>query len=160
MRSSDTRMPARTRPTHHLALWCLGALVVGCSASGGEASSSPSPSASVLSRSFDALPRPGGSHAAAGGVPDEMLSAVVAQAASVADVEPSAVEVMAAEAVTWSDGSLGCPQPGMSYTQALVPGYRVVVQAGGEELHFHAGTSGEFRHCDDPRPPAEGNANQ
>ena len=29
------------------------------------------------------------------------------------------------EAVTWADGSLGCPEPGMKYTMALVPGYRI-----------------------------------
>ena len=27
--------------------------------------------------------------------------------------------------VTWPDGSLGCPEPGNSYTQALVEGYQI-----------------------------------
>ena len=52
------------------------------------------------------------------------------------------LEVLRAEAVTWSDGSLGCPQPGMMYTQALVPGFRVRIRAGGEVLDYHAGRSG------------------
>jgi hypothetical protein len=49
------------------------------------------------------------------------------------------LEVLSAEAVTWPDGSLGCPQPGMMYTQALVPGFRIRVRAGAETLDYHAG---------------------
>ena len=55
--------------------------------------------------------------------------------------------MLSAEAVTWSDGSLGCPQPGMMYTQALVPGYRVRIQAGGQVLDYHAGRSGQPALC-------------
>jgi hypothetical protein len=92
-----------------------------------------------------------------GGIPEDMLSAVVEDAASGAGVDPSDVQVITAEAVTWSDGSLGCPEPGMSYTQALVPGYRVVLEIDGEELSFHSDASGEFRFCEDPVPAATGN---
>jgi hypothetical protein len=82
-----------------------------------------------------------------------MLERVIADAASGAGVDPSEVEVVAAEAVTWPDGSLGCPQPDQMYTQALVPGYRVILEIDGEELHFHASESGEFALCADPQPP-------
>jgi hypothetical protein len=91
-----------------------------------------------------------------GEVPDDLLADVLAQAADRAGVDVSEARIATAEAVTWSDGSLGCPEPGMAYTQALVPGYRVVVEAGGEELHFHGAESGDFRFCDDPQPPLEG----
>ncbi len=46
------------------------------------------------------------------------------------------LKILSAEAVTWSDGSLGCPQPGMMYTQALVPGYRVRIEADGQVLDY------------------------
>ena len=88
-------------------------------------------------------------------VPEDMLMAVIQEAAAQTGVSPGDLVVVAAEAVTWSDGSLGCPEPGMGYTQALVPGYRVVIDAGGEELHFHGGETGDFRYCADPQPPAE-----
>ena len=88
-------------------------------------------------------------------VPEDMLMAVIQEAAEQTGVSPGDLVVVAAEAVTWSDGSLGCPEAGMAYTQALVPGYRVVIDAGGEELHFHAGQTGDFRYCQDPQPPAE-----
>ena len=91
-----------------------------------------------------------------GEVPDDLLADVLAQAADRAGVDVSEARIVTAEAVTWSDGSLGCPEPGMAYTQALVPGYRVVVEVEGEERHFHASESGDFRACDDPQPPIDG----
>ena len=44
------------------------------------------------------------------------------------------VTVVSYEDVTWPDGALGCPEPGMSYTQALVPGARLVLEADGVPL--------------------------
>lgn len=84
------------------------------------------------------------------------LAALLSSAAEEAGVDLDEVRVVTAEEVTWSDGSLGCPQPDMAYTQALVPGFRVVVEIDGEELHFHAAQGGEFRICDDPQPPVQG----
>lgn len=53
-----------------------------------------------------------------------------------------------AEEVTWSDGALGCPQPGLMYTQALVPGWRVRVDvAGAAALHYHASRRGQWLLC-------------
>ena len=51
--------------------------------------------------------------------------AALTDAASRTGIKRTELEVLSAEAVTWSDGSLGCPQPGMMYTQALVPGFRI-----------------------------------
>jgi hypothetical protein len=70
------------------------------------------------------------------------IDAALADAARRTGVERTDLEVLSAEAVTWSDGSLGCPQPGMMYTQALVPGFRIRVRAGEETLDYHAGRSG------------------
>jgi hypothetical protein len=50
-------------------------------------------------------------------------------------------------AVTWPDGSLGCPQPGVNYTMALVPGYRIRVRAGERVLDYHASQRGYFVLC-------------
>jgi hypothetical protein len=70
------------------------------------------------------------------------------------------LEVLSAEAVTWSDGSLGCPQPGMMYTQALVPGFRIRLRAGAETLDYHAGRRGAPMLCPAGRvvPPVSDNA--
>jgi hypothetical protein len=55
-------------------------------------------------------------------------------------VDPEEVEVVVAERVTWPDGSLGCPQPGMSYTQAIVEGSKVVLGHDERVYVYHAGT--------------------
>ena len=104
-------------------------------------------------RSFQAVPAPS---AATGDIPEQLLDAVIEEAAAGAGVDPADVEVLTAEAVTWSDGSIGCPEPGMAYTQALVPGYRVVVEIDGARLNFHSDASGEFRFCEDPIPGGAG----
>ena len=54
-------------------------------------------------------------------------------------IEPDEVTVVDARAVTWPDGSLGCPEPGMMYTQVLVDGTLVVLEAGGRRYEYHGG---------------------
>ena len=71
----------------------------------------------------------------------------LAHASQRTGVPADKLEIVSAESVTWPDGSLGCPQPGMAYTQALVPGFRVRVRAGGELLDYHSGRSGAPTLC-------------
>ncbi|HSJ83284.1 MAG TPA: hypothetical protein VLA91_05635 [Acidimicrobiia bacterium] len=54
-------------------------------------------------------------------------------------VPPEEIEVVTAEQVTWPDGSLGCPEPGMSYTQALVEGSKVILGHDDRVYVYHAG---------------------
>jgi hypothetical protein len=87
-----------------------------------------------------------------GEVPGEIMANLLADAAERTGVDVDDIEVVQAEAVTWSDGSLGCPEPGMVYTQALVDGYHVIVEAGGEELDFRVTANGGFVLCEQDRP--------
>ena len=57
-------------------------------------------------------------------------------------------DVVSAERVQFSSGALGCPAPGMSYTQALVDGYRVVVRVGDRTFDYRFGTGDEPRLCE------------
>lgn len=111
----------------------LGVGVAACSANGGRESITPTASE-------------GGT-----GMDDAMVQRVVDMAATQHDLDAGAIEVVSAEAVTWRDGSLGCPEAGMAYTQALVPGYRVVLDVAGTPAHYHAGSEGEFFHCENPQ---------
>jgi len=83
---------------------------------------------------------------------DAELSAIIEQVradlAARLEVEESSIEVLSAELVTWSDGSLGCPQPGMFYTQALVVGSRVLLRSGETTYPYHAGDNGEPFLCE------------
>jgi ABC-type glycerol-3-phosphate transport system substrate-binding protein len=87
-----------------------------------------------------------------GEVPQELLTPVVADAASRAGVEASAVAVITAQEMMWPDGSLGCAEPGGIYTQAIVPGYWVIVEAGGIAYDYRLDDAGSFTLCTSPLP--------
>ncbi|TDW83866.1 hypothetical protein EV137_6669 [Kribbella pratensis] len=69
-------------------------------------------------------------------------------------VDAAQVSVVSSEDVTWPDGSLGCPEPGMRYTQALVPGNRTVLEAGGKQYSYHSGGHRAPFLCEHPQPPS------
>ena len=84
-------------------------------------------------------------------VPKEIIAKARASfAQQVGAAAADAARIVAAEEVTWPNGAIGCPQPGRMYTQALVPGYRVVFEAGGQTYAYHASRAGEFKHCKQP----------
>lgn len=67
-----------------------------------------------------------------------------------------AIDVTRAEQAIWSDGSLGCAEPGETYIQSLVPGYWVVFDVAGETFDYRATENGAFRLCPaglNPLPP-------
>jgi len=76
-----------------------------------------------------------------------LVEKVLEDAARRTGMPVTRLQVLSAESVTWSDGSLGCPQEGMNYTQALVSGFLVRVQAGDELLEYHAGKDGKAFLC-------------
>lgn len=76
-----------------------------------------------------------------------IIEAATQDAATRMNIDRAAIEVVRAEQVTWSDGSLGCPAPGMLYTEALVPGYRVLLRAGDETFDYHAAANGHLALC-------------
>ncbi len=82
-----------------------------------------------------------------GEVPSELLEPVIAAAAELAGVDPADTRVVTAQEMMWPDGSLGCAEPGMMYTQAIVPGYWVIVEAGGEGYDYRLDDQGRFRLC-------------
>ena len=63
-------------------------------------------------------------------------------------MDPAAVTVVSAEPTTWNDGGLGCPEPGKMYTQALVPGYKIVLEADGKTMNYHASETGTVKLCE------------
>jgi hypothetical protein len=71
-----------------------------------------------------------------------MVESALDDAARRTGLQRTQLTVILAERVTWSDGSIGCPQPGMGDTQALVPGFRIRIDARGEILDYHAGRTG------------------
>jgi hypothetical protein len=85
-----------------------------------------------------------------GAVPEATLAEILADAAERAGVPADQLEIVTAAAVTFNDGSLGCPEPGMLYTQALVDGYHVVVRGPERDFDYRAAQRGGFRLCENP----------
>ncbi|HET7027036.1 MAG TPA: hypothetical protein VFI28_05055 [Candidatus Limnocylindrales bacterium] len=81
-----------------------------------------------------------------------VLDPILDDAAARLGTARTAVEVVTAESRTWPDGSLGCPQPGMAYTQIVTDGYRVVVRAGARTLDYRGTAPGRFRMCEAVTP--------
>jgi hypothetical protein len=103
----------------------------------------------------DDLPErvPGDTPPVTGEVPEDVLSPIIADAAERAGGEPAEIEVLRSQSITWNDGSLGCPRPGMVYIQALVEGYWVVLSYQGQEFDYRVNERGAFFLCEKPTLP-------
>jgi hypothetical protein len=82
--------------------------------------------------------------------PSYVEEQVLADLAARLEVATEEIEVAKVETGVWADGSIGCPEEGMMYTQALVPGTRVTLSHGGTTYTYHQGGSGEPFLCDSP----------
>lgn len=55
------------------------------------------------------------------------------------NVAPEAIEVVLVEARTWPDAGMGCPQPGMVYTQVPQDGLLIRLRVEGQDYDYHSG---------------------
>ena len=121
----------------------LAGAMAGCTASGPGALPAASAENAGGADRMGAVPVSAGGRA----TPAALEAAVRADAARFwGRSDPSALQV-SVEGFTWSDGALGCPRPGLMYTQALVPGYRLVVRDGAREAVYHASQRGQWILC-------------
>lgn len=82
-------------------------------------------------------------------LPGDLLDEMVADAAERTAVDRESVEIISITEETFSDASLGCPEPGEVYAQVITPGHVVIVEAGGEEFDYRVGTQSEtFKLCE------------
>ena len=129
-------------------------IAAGCTA-GATAPPSVQPSASEAAATPSAsdsgrlpIPRlsfPAGSPLIA--LPAAVLDPVLADAAGRSGVPLAELVVVTATSRTWPDGSLGCPAPGVLYTQALVEGYQVLVRAGTTLYDYRGAGTTTFKLC-------------
>ncbi len=124
--------PRLSRKTLGIASLLAGLAVSGCA---------QPPSAATPPTSAPAPARIPGAAGGARSLP-EVVAAARADAARRTGLPAESLVLVDAQAVTWSDGSLGCPQPGMNYTMALVRGYRVRLRGPAGVLDYHAGSHG------------------
>ncbi len=123
-----------------IAVAAIALLVVGCSAQGNNVDPTPSPSRPP----FQTMPplNPSGSPLTPS---PAQLSAITADLAGRGVTD--SFTVVKAVSITWRDGSLGCPEPGKMYTQALVPGAQIVVAVGSTEYDYRFGSGDAPQLC-------------
>ncbi len=86
----------------------------------------------------------------------EETQLAIEDAADERGLTEDAIEVLRAEHVEWPDGARGCPEEGEMYTQAIVPGYLIVLDVEGEEVFYHGADGEPPFHCEDPQSPTQG----
>jgi hypothetical protein len=78
------------------------------------------------------------------------LAAAVAHLSDQTGTPPEEIKVVSIEAVNWPDTSLGCPQEGMMYAQVITQGYKIVLEAQGQQYEYHTNEQEHAVLC--PRP--------
>jgi hypothetical protein len=68
-------------------------------------------------------------------------------------ISPDQINVVEVREVTWRDGSIGCPRPGMLYKQVLVNGSLIILEAKGVRYEYHSGGGRDPFYCAQPEPP-------
>ena len=71
------------------------------------------------------------------------VEAKVAQALSKkTGVDTSKLVLTAKDALDWPDSALGCPAPGMMYSQIVTPGFKLIYSDGAKTYEVHTDRSG------------------
>lgn len=96
---------------------------------GDQANSEPDPGAPLAEQPAPKIPR----------ALQPFADAAVADLAERLNVDGSTITVAVAESIVWPDGALGCPEPGMAYTQVQVEGSRAVLIQGNSTYFYHGG---------------------
>ncbi len=130
-------------------------LLSACAQAGSSPSASSEPSAAASqpdqtrapSKTVPASPSKEAIVNAPESIPDLVWAAVLDDISRRAGEEVTDPTVIEAHPQTWNDGSLGCPQPGQVYTQALVDGYKLVLEVDGERYDYRVGSGTDVRLC-------------
>jgi hypothetical protein len=88
-----------------------------------------------------------------GELPASLLTQIFQDLSERLKIEIEQIEISKAEQVVWNDGSLGCPQPGEFYTQALVNGYWLILKVDNGVYDYRASDRGNFFLCKPPSLP-------
>lgn len=83
----------------------------------------------------------------------DLTAVAVRDLAKRLDIETGEIVVVRSVAVTWPDGSLGCPQEDRMYTQALVEGELIVLRVDSRDYEYHSGKGRAPFYCENPAKP-------
>jgi len=85
---------------------------------------------------------------------DQQIKGAITDLAARISVAEDTIKVREARSVQWGSGALGCPKPDMNYTQAIVPGVRLMLESGGTIYYYHGGTGKALFYCPAKRAEA------
>ena len=83
----------------------------------------------------------------------ELITNVKADLAGRLSVSMQEISLIELTEVEWSDSSLDCPEPDMSYLQVITPGYRILLQANNSVYEYHSNRDSYFVYCEGRVPP-------
>ena len=140
-----------------IAVLAAGVLLAGCgsdSPSQAQPSGQESPVTDMPSDSpSPSDPPSAGQTPSASPGPEEGPAAAMNDLAKRLGIDAQDVTVVSAQEVSWPDGSLGCPEPGKMYTQMIVEGSVIVLEANGKQYEYHAANGRAPFYCEKPQPP-------
>lgn len=145
------------RAATRFALLAVAASLAACGGGTAEPAATPSPSSHATGPSpastAEHAPSPSPSPADEGTeAPQAHLEAIHADLDS-RGIDGSRATVTQARSVTWQNGSLGCGEPGATYTQAQVPGWQVIVEVDGTSYDYRFGRDTTPILCERPSLP-------
>lgn len=93
-----------------------------------------------------------------GGIMDQQISDAVTDLAARTGIDADNIKISQARAVSWGSSAVGCPKAGMNYTQAIVPGVLLILEADHSFYHYHGRIGSSLFYCPAERaePPAFG----
>ena len=138
------------RITLFATLWLVAGCTAAASGSPGKSPDAAAPSTDVAGSLEPASLQPSPEPTVSRGpidLPASVVDPVVADIARVAAVPVDQVTVQSAAFLTFPDAGLGCPVPGMVYTQVQIDGYKIVAVVAGTTYDYRGTGSGKFRRC-------------
>ena len=81
--------------------------------------------------------------------PREAVAVAVDTLARELGCAPAEITVAEARPVTWPNSALGCPRPGLMYTQVLTPGFQIRLVHGQQEYVLHTDRGHRAVRCPD-----------
>jgi hypothetical protein len=88
----------------------------------------------------------------------QQVSAAIDDLTQRTGVSPDSIVVREARSVDWGSSALGCPEEGMSYADALIPGLRLLLEVDNTVYFYHGENGASLFLCPTERakPPAYG----
>ena len=82
---------------------------------------------------------------------DQQIKGAITDLATRIKVAEDIINVREARSVQWGSGAVGCPKEGMNYTQAIVQGVLVILEADGVFYRYHGRSEAELVYCPSER---------